>query len=360
MRTKNLVPAGVLLALFGLNACETEVDLFGEYTSTPVIYGVLDASADTQFFRINRTYIGDGNLVDMASIPDSVEYADNEVDVKVYKLDGQDTVGTFTLVPGFRTSREEGVFYGENVKVWYFTDPLLNEGEQADNYRFALDARLRGQQYTATTDLVQLTNLPGNVTSSTLIPLVNNSGFATPPSYNNIPTPSEVRRYESYIELQCTAHLADGTTQPFIVPYRTNASRLGTGGANNISLSYQPEPLYDFVMDRLNALPVEVDYIAIDSYVLRFDVANGSLDTYMLIFGSTTGGLNEVPEFSNISNGALGVFGSRNVVRVDRQISDPSVEAFSTYPDNVNDVCFCVTWPSNNVQCNPEPGGSCY
>ena len=53
----------LLAAIFtlGLSRCTTDVDLTAPYVSIPVVFGLLDAESDTQWVRINRTWLGDGD-----------------------------------------------------------------------------------------------------------------------------------------------------------------------------------------------------------------------------------------------------------------------------------------------------------
>ena len=54
-----------LACLFFFNACSTKVDLYADYKDIPVIYGLLDASADTNYIKIIRAFSGsDENPVD--------------------------------------------------------------------------------------------------------------------------------------------------------------------------------------------------------------------------------------------------------------------------------------------------------
>jgi hypothetical protein len=39
--------------------CSTDVDLNAPYKSTTIVYGLLDPIADTQWVKINKTFIGD-------------------------------------------------------------------------------------------------------------------------------------------------------------------------------------------------------------------------------------------------------------------------------------------------------------
>ncbi|MEY4125105.1 MAG: hypothetical protein RL770_1686, partial [Pseudomonadota bacterium] len=64
----------MLLVVVLFHACTTEVELNAPYKSTTVVFGLLDPKLDTQYIKINKTFLGDGNNYDFALIRDSSEY----------------------------------------------------------------------------------------------------------------------------------------------------------------------------------------------------------------------------------------------------------------------------------------------
>ena len=76
---------GILLAATWWG-CSTDVDLTAEYQSIPVVYGLLEMEADTQWVRINRTWLGDGNQIEAAAIRDSSEYPVDAISVFMEEL----------------------------------------------------------------------------------------------------------------------------------------------------------------------------------------------------------------------------------------------------------------------------------
>ncbi len=54
----------LLLSLTFLQACESEVDLFGDGPEVPVVFALLDQSATVQYFRINPSFKGEGDARD--------------------------------------------------------------------------------------------------------------------------------------------------------------------------------------------------------------------------------------------------------------------------------------------------------
>ncbi len=68
----------ILACVTMFNACSTDVELYADYKDIPVIYGLLDASVDTNFVRINRAFSSSNdhpiNATEVAMIEDSCNY----------------------------------------------------------------------------------------------------------------------------------------------------------------------------------------------------------------------------------------------------------------------------------------------
>ena len=82
---QTIFPFLVLAILF--TSCETEVDLNAPYKNTTVIFGLLDPDyngdnvisvQDTQWIKINKTFLGEGDNNNYAAVRDSSEYTDDD------------------------------------------------------------------------------------------------------------------------------------------------------------------------------------------------------------------------------------------------------------------------------------------
>lgn len=129
---KKLLFSFMLLAgLIGFNACTTDVDLYADYKDIPVIYGLLNATEDTNFVRINRAFSGSNethiNANEVALIADSCNYPGklNAYIVEYKQVYGgayQPTGDTLTLDTTTVQDKEYGLFYAPNQKVYYTID----------------------------------------------------------------------------------------------------------------------------------------------------------------------------------------------------------------------------------------------
>ena len=115
----------VLFFSLVLSACKTDIDLIGDYQTTPVIYGLLDQSDSLHFIKINKTFLGRGNAFEMAQVSDS-SYFEN-VDATITEILASGNTGRIwplrdTIIEG---KDENGVFFAPEQKVYYFATPTI-------------------------------------------------------------------------------------------------------------------------------------------------------------------------------------------------------------------------------------------
>ena len=90
---------GILFASL-FSACETDVDLNAPYKSTTIVFGLLDPGADTQFVKITKTFLGNGNNLEYAQIRDSSEYQWEEfnfIHLEEYNPNTGNIINTYAL-----------------------------------------------------------------------------------------------------------------------------------------------------------------------------------------------------------------------------------------------------------------------
>ena len=145
-----------LLAVFAISSllmsCSEKIDLVGDFTETAVIYGLLDHSDSLHYVKITRAFIGPGNALEIAQIPDSSYF--NSVEATVEEVENDQVTRTWVLRDTIIENKEtNGVFYAPSQKVYYFktlptiisngnsivqssTDPQLTSLKPNAEYRF--------------------------------------------------------------------------------------------------------------------------------------------------------------------------------------------------------------------------------
>ena len=69
-----------------LTSCNEDVDLIGDFQETAVVFSLLDKSDTLHYVKINRAFIGPGNALDIAQIPDSNYF--NQIDATITEFIG--------------------------------------------------------------------------------------------------------------------------------------------------------------------------------------------------------------------------------------------------------------------------------
>ena len=153
-----------LTGLALLNACTTDVDLYADYKDIPVIYGLLNAKADTNYIRINRAFSGSNdshiNANEVALIADSCNYPGKLrayiVEYRnVYGNDYQPTGDTLMLDTTTIRDKHDGIFYSPNQKVYFTTDKdKFSNNNSHSKYLYKLVVHKGNDTITAKTGIV--------------------------------------------------------------------------------------------------------------------------------------------------------------------------------------------------------------
>ena len=324
-----------LIAMLGFNSCSTEVDLIAPYESSPVVFGLLDAEVDTQWVRINRTWLGEGDQTVFALIPDSSEYDNSRLSAQfVEVVNGVDN-RVFQLVDTMLDNKEEdGVFFAPEYKA-YFARTTANNGTKLDEeaeYRLEL-------VIDDTVEVEAVTNLVQSELGSIFQPP---SGIFYEFNLANI-GPSEV----TYPEQTFKWYSTDGAARydaMIVVHYKENyyaddaltildSSRVktmeimvgseepnDTDGGEVVEEKWDSQKFFNTMAARLEVNPrirrelgiwdEEIQKVRAFDFILM--VANDELATYLEISAPVTNIVQERPEYTNI-NGGLGLWASRTL-----------------------------------------------
>lgn len=132
--------SGVLLLSGILGSCKEEIDLYGDFQETAVVYGLLDKADTVHFIKINRAYITPGN----ESVADSSYF--DQVDATITEVINGTEQRVWTLQDTLVTNKDEnGAFFAPEQKLYYFTTPSnapLNE-----NGTYKLNISLNGGEF---------------------------------------------------------------------------------------------------------------------------------------------------------------------------------------------------------------------
>jgi hypothetical protein len=318
------------------SSCETEVDLNAPYKSTTIVFGLLNVDVngdglrnqlDTQWIKINRTFLGEGDNTIYAGIRDSSEYSEEDfVKKKVQQIDLNGNIVEFDLVAKTVSNRNvNGIFYGPEQTLYYFI-PSPSGLNPNWEYRLLLEFT-DGHVVESSTSLINSTGVTwvSPQTNATVI-------LADVPECSSVNYTSEVALrwsavsnasiYDATLRFHYTEEkLVGGVWTNGVdrfVDYYLGSVKQEDALNGQLKLTFDGRGFFAMLANKLQA----------DTYTRRiigrynssnqrtecFDVlltmGNEDLNAYIDVNSPSTGLVQERPIYSNISNG-IGLFASR-------------------------------------------------
>jgi hypothetical protein len=348
-------------------SCDTEVELLAPYDSTPVIVGVLNPAVDTQFVRINKTFLGEGDATTYAAIKDSVEYPLGSVDARLYKYQNNNLQDSIILQAIDIPSREPGAFYDTDVRFYFTDQPLFTSSElnNLEDMRYVLRVNTPDGNFTAETNFPDISNstiqipppiAPGQDPSK----LNFTAGFANNYTsvnfqYDNV---QNAARYNGIVRLNFDASLSDGTfleNRSLDYNIGTNQSQSSSGSDD---FSMNSELWYEFINRELAEIE-GLRKVRIENLEFILRSGNEELDRYIEVARPVSQFTPVLTSYTNISGGAIGIFGG--VAEASRifWLRENSLEVLNDGEYNVENYCYCVQdWPGSVYVCT-EPAVNC-
>lgn len=315
---------------FGLTSCENEIELNAPYKETGVIYGILDKDLDTQVVRIQKAFLGEGNALVMAQNPDSVYYADGDLDVKMFRLRQNGStfqvLDSFPLVRFIGPPKDPGVFPSSpNILYRNNGEPIQTDSE----YKIVVRNLQTGNTFSSQTPVVKSVSIE-RPTANQFIQW--SSQFPTDVRFTTHPVG---RVYNVTIRFKYEEEdLAANTITPkyldWVFPNEVVPVVNGESTKPYIELEIEGEKFYKYVGSKLNADP----NIVRRAGTLDFIVTVGAefLSNYVDVNAPGTNLLTTPPVYSNVVGGT-GIFSSRTVtIRADRPMDAASISELISGP----------------------------
>lgn len=316
MRNKWLFIA--LIASLCLTGCETEFSPNADWKNIPSIFCVLDQDDDTTFVRLQKCYLGNGNLYSYSGIRDSIFYPEDAVSVAINVWNSMDDMNRGDARPvkilDFAYSeidgKEAGDFASERQPIYYHVNQA---GELSPDYVYQLvvtDRRTNKQLASASTILV------GNEDP--------NKGWLVNPFPADGPNPNS--KTFNMLTGRCEIkwrQLANGRRyQPsirFFYRYRyapdslrfcdINCNQITTNGISN-ELSTYVEKWHYLEEIKKQLVDDTCHKLFVDTVMIRMYACNEDFNAYIATTTDNNSTTQDRLIYSNIEGG-VGVFGSR-------------------------------------------------
>jgi len=294
----------LFLTTFIFLSCNKELNVNADWKDVTVVYGLIDQSENVHYIKVTKAFLGPGDAMQFARIPDSSNYPD-KLQVTLEEYDGATLKKTYDCDTTMVTNKDSGIFYYPDQLV-YYTTGQLNENYQ---YKLRIFNNQTNKEVTASTGLVhsftiekpqappqKITFLPGQNAEVRWIPAQGG------------------KRYQLTIRFHYVESLKSDPTQ-------TWQKYIDWVVFNNVKITYSSPPIaysyyiggdgfYAFVGSQIPVDPNLNRTARYFSYI--FTVGSEDLDTYMEVTEPSLSIIQERPPFSNIVNG-IGLFTSRTM-----------------------------------------------
>lgn len=292
-------------------SCDNEVDLNDEYVESTVVFGLLDASADTQFVRINKTFLQDGtNAISLASDPSNFNYSN--LDVKLIKMSDSSVYQLDTILK----PKEAGVFSSEK-NIVYYTDTAIYPDE---SYHLVV-TRDDGTIVKAKTRTLEGLTVKRPSSASRVLSVASqrlemeNYKFEVNYTYRaaRIFVTLEFKYFETI----------NGITSPKSVLINVGEfvnSALSNGVAE---INFPGQRFYKTIADSVPPTPYRKAVAINNNLIIRVYAVDDDYQFFSQINGPLEGLLQVKPEYTNIENG-LGIYASRSLAEYSGKLESNS------------------------------------
>ena len=312
---KHTFSAIALLFSFAIffNSCNTRVDLFAEYKDIPIVYGLLDATQDTNFVKIIRAFSNNNenpiSAAEIALIADSSNYP-GKLDARLVEIDRiygnqYGPTGRVLMLDTITLHHKEpGDFYYPNQKIYYTTETLKTNSGNHD-YRYRLEVRKGNDTITSTTGMV---GGQGFKISNSSVGFDPNSSEASKVSFTeaqNAYAYSAKMRFE-YGEKLPQQPLTQKCIEWSLGYHPVNELEYNDGV---YKIGYMENALFNYLRNAIGSDTLNATRYIGDFYIT---LAAGGSELYNYIeVNSPSGSISQtIPDYTNI-NGGYGIFSSR-------------------------------------------------
>lgn len=308
----------ILVCITFFCACSTKVELYADYKDIPIVYGLIDATKDTNFVRINRAFSSSNdhpiNAHEVALIADSCNYP-NKLDAKIIEYKSgfgnqyAPTGRVFVLDTMTIHDKDTGVFYAPHQKV-YYTNQSFNVNMGGTRYKYRLVVSKDNDSITSETSVVgggdfRIITGKANFASDPQ-PINSTSRISFKPADNAV-----------FYDIKMVFHYKEKHGETW--EYKQVKWNFGTKSVDDLNYDDQQKCYYVTYQD-VSLFSLLEDAIGNNYNVTRaFDqdpidimIAAGGDELYNYIqVNAQAGGFSQtVPDYTNVTGG-YGVFSSR-------------------------------------------------
>lgn len=321
---------GIFSCLVVLTSCENEVDVNANWKDVPVVFGLLDPDSLTQYIRVSRVFLGEGDALQYAQIPDSLYYNPEDIEVKVTETINGNVTRTWILDDTTGIAKDtNGIFAAPEQVVYYFK---VNPSQKLN---------INGEYSLTITNAKTGNVLKGQTLIVQKVSMQTPSNFAQ--QVNIIPRQSSFVKWTSSINGKIYEVILNfiyreeipGNSELIRKVVPINFGRTFSAddeGGEELVREIDPLSFYQVLVASIPASTIDNPRIRhADSLEYIINVGDEDLFTYLNVNQPSNTVAQERPQFNNVENG-LGLFASRTTFTRKIELGDATTDSLRNNP----------------------------
>lgn len=353
----------LLISILAFQSCKEDVDLIGEFKETAIVYGLLDKSDSVHMIKINRAFIGPGNSIEIAAIPDS-NYFENLVVTVEERVSGS-LQRSWTLMDTIVDNKDvNGIFYAPQQKLYYFETPPSSPLLDNATYKLHIDVNNGEFEVTGETEIVS------GITST-----ASSQGFSfrfaqNPGEYKTTSVPVTVGN-SFVVNTTLITNYREWTGTTFVdKSFSWTLGEKETSPGENTTFSATGQTFYNLMKTSCEGGNSLADRRTFVSFEIVITGGAEEFYNYMLVNSPSSSLAQSKPSYTNLTatndHPVIGIFSSRQTVRLDkpfivaagqgalRSLDQKSTEELCIGPIT-GPYLFCSDHPGDNIIGSEKP-----
>lgn len=321
---------GLAILLVSSNSCKNDLDAMAPYKESIAVYGLIDPSDSVNYIRVNRVFLGAGNANEIAQIQDSVYFKPGEAKVVVEKYWNGSLKQTYNFSETYEKPLSPGVF---NVdQLIYKSTQKFKSDSSSKYFEYVLRVTSIKTGVNFESDKVKLikdiTSNPSSAMCSASLGLncffnQTNVGILAVANANTklmFVTPVNCATTSCVMRMHYRNVFTNSTQQNTYYEYNHGSldAETSTGG-ELMDYTFAGLSFYNGLSNSI-ADDNAVSYRLADSITFHFYFGGAELQLYKDINNTSGSFGQEKPIYTNMNNGAVGVFSSRTKLVVTKKM----------------------------------------
>lgn len=294
-----------------LAGCSTDLEVEAPYKDITVVYGLISKSANDgvtaqtrHYVKINKAFLGEGDALVFALIPDSTEYSNTTLPLQDRYVEDLSSGAQYPLMDTLMP-RNPGIFNSPLHKMYYFDAPL----DQDHAYKVVV--RVKGVTIESTAHVVNTVSYVSGFLAEGGTTKLN---FFQSGEYKVVDmryrSGADGKRFDVFFRVRYAEDRGNGDIREENFRYKVGSTTSNSiAGSEEMQVPVNGLTFYETLAGQMENDPAITRRI-FRGLDIEFEVADVELTTYLRLTEPISGIVEERPEYTNITNG-YGLFASR-------------------------------------------------